>query len=259
MLVACLLVVTALGEDRVGKLPRELRPSLDEFYVKHLAVEGLPIVASEAVADEAFYAARDIIGRMLAKRPKAYETLRRNKGRLAIIGRAENTTDIPEHAHLSEEFERTGRGMDWNARARGLGGTKWIPVCSVGEENLLGLNGDRYKGESILIHEFAHSLQNLAFEDMDPKFEKKLQAAYDEALQAGLWADTYAASNPEEYWAEGVQSWFDANLEADPPNGIHNAIDTRAELKEYDPSLAALLAEWFPDDAWRYVYPRKKR
>jgi hypothetical protein len=261
-LLATLFLLSALlGDDSVGDVPKKLRRSLnlDEFYVKALDVRGMPIVSSGAVSNEAFHAARDVIERMLSGRPEAYKRLRRNKGRLAIIGRAENTTDIPEHAHLNEEFERTGQGTDWNKRARGLGGTTWIPVCSVGEENLLGLEGDRYRGESILIHEFAHTLANLAFSELDSKFERKLAEAYEEAVQAGLWAGTYAATNPQEYWAEGVQSWFDANLEVDPPNGIHNEIDTRAELKEYDPELAELIAEWFPDDEWRYSYPGTDR
>jgi hypothetical protein len=64
-----------------------------------------------------------------------------------------------------------------------------------------------------------------------------------------LWKDAYAASNKNEYWAEGVQSWFDTNREND---NQHNHINTRAELKEYDTGLAALLKEVFGDKSWRY-------
>ena len=83
----------------------------------------------------------------------------------------------------------------------------------------------------------------------------QLQVAYEDAIEAGLWYDTYAATNVDEYWAEGIQSWFNSNLSSDPPDGIHNSIDTREELKMYDPALAELIGEWFPDDAWRYEYP----
>ena len=65
------------------------------------------------------------------------------------------------------------------------------------------------------------------------------------ALADGKWKGTYAAQNKEEYWAEGVQSWFDTNRSNDHE---HNDIDTRDELKPYDPGLAALLAEVFGDN-----------
>lgn len=42
-----------------------------------------------------------------------------------------------------------------------------------------------------------------------------------------------------------MQSWFNANLEANPPNGIHNAVNTRAELVAYDPELARLIQRVF--------------
>jgi hypothetical protein len=53
--------------------------------------------------------------------------------------------------------------------------------------------------------------------------------------------------NAQESWAEGVQDWYYTNLEREPPNGIHNDIDRREELLEYDPTLHALVAEFLPD------------
>ncbi|SVB13769.1 uncharacterized protein METZ01_LOCUS166623, partial [marine metagenome] len=35
-----------------------------------------------------------------------------------------------------------------------------------------------------------------------------------------------------------------------------NEINTRSELKKYDPELAKLISEWFVDDDWRFKYPR---
>ena len=75
------------------------------------------------------------------------------------------------------------------------------------------------------------------------------------AKTKGLWKGTYAMSNMSEYWAEGVQSWFDTNRQND---SSHNHVDTRAELKSYDPALAKLIEEVFGDDPWRYVRPDKR-
>ncbi len=65
----------------------------------------------------------------------------------------------------------------------------------------------------------------------------------------------YTFSNISEYWAEGVQSWFDTNRQND---SSHNHVDTRAELKSYDPALAKLVEEVFGDGPWRYVRPDKR-
>ena len=58
--------------------------------------------------------------------------------------------------------------------------------------------------------------------------------------------------NHHEYFAEGVQSWFDDNRENDHD---HNHVDTRAELLEYDPGLAAICREVFGDTELKYTKP----
>jgi hypothetical protein len=84
---------------------------------------------------------------------------------------------------------------------------------------------------------------------VDPTFDRRLKAAYDVSMSKGLWAKTYAAENYAEWFAEGTQSWFDTNRQND---SIHNHVNTRAELKTYDPALAALCEEVFGDRPWRY-------
>ena len=90
---------------------------------------------------------------------------------------------------------------------------------------------------------------------VDATFDARLRAAYDAAKRAGRWQGKYAGSNHLEYWAEGVQSWFDTNRENDSE---HNWVNTRVELKEYDLQLAALLTEVFGDREWRYALPAKR-
>jgi hypothetical protein len=108
----------------------------------------------------------------------------------------------------------------------GLGGK----ITSCGEENLLNLRGDRYRNENILIHEFSHAIHNYGIGSLDRTFDAKLRAIHKKAIDSGLWQDTYAATNPAEYWAEGVQSYFDCNA---PPNtGVHNDINTREKLRQ---------------------------
>ena len=132
------------------------------------------------------------------------------------------------------------------------------PAVSCGAENLLCYRGDPYAGENILTHEFGHAIHEMGLRKIDREFDRKLKSTYDHAMAAGLWKGTYAATNPGEYWAEGVQSWFDCNRAMDES---HNGIQTREQLKAYDSDLAALLAETFRGNAWRYQRPdlRAKR
>jgi hypothetical protein len=65
----------------------------------------------------------------------------------------------------------------------------------------------------------------------------------------------YAAKNRAEYFAEGVQCWFNTNRTMDHD---HNHIRTREQLKAYDPGLAALCEHLFGDEKWRFVSPRKR-
>jgi hypothetical protein len=222
--------------------------NLDPFYKKHLGAAGLAIVSSEKVEDGALRLACEIVEFMLSKRPDVAGALRSNKIRVGIMDVDEVTTDMPEHSDLYEAFP----GTDWDTRARGLGATKARPLTSVGEENLLRFPGDPYVGESILVHEFAHAMWLMGVADLPEgaALSARLTNTYEDALAAGLWKDTYAATDENEYFAEGVQGWFDTNLEASPPNGIHNAVNTRAELIAYDPDLAALIEEVMPSADW---------
>ena len=224
------------------------RLKLDPFYQRHVSAGGLPIVASAQVSPYALLEARYLIDRMLAGRDDIRQKLVENKVRFSIMATTEMTTAIPEHATLEP-------GKYWDRRARGLGATKHRPSVSCGEENLLRYPGDPYFEESILLHEFAHAIHHMALVDLDETFDARLKKAYEAAMKAGLWQGKYAATNRAEYWAEGAQSWFDDNREDDHD---HNHVNTRKELREYDPGLAALCGEVFGDKPWRYSKPAER-
>lgn len=228
--------------DAIGKPPEKL--GHDGFYTKHATFKGLPILASKNVDDKALHKLVYGIGRMLEKVPEAWiEAFVASGSLFAIIGKNEGQTDLPQYRHLKND-----PNTDWDKRARGLGGR----TTSAGEENILELDGDRYRGESIWLHEFAHTLSSQMFARVDPEHRRELRAAYDKAMAAGLWKNTYAATNSAEYWAEGVQCYFDTNRSASPPDGVHNEICNREQLKEYDPALFELIERSFGGNPWRY-------
>lgn len=236
---------------RVTKVPSELkeRLKLTNFYQKYLSANGFPVLGSEKVSDFAMLEAGYLVNLMLAKRPDVRRALIESKSRLMVMAYNELTTDVPEHSKLKPK-------KFWDRRARGLGGSPTDPVASCAEENLLCFPGDPYHAECILIHEFAHMMHLRGVNRVDKTFDDRVKQCYENAMQQGLWKGKYAATNKNEYWAEGVQSWFDNNR---PPDHDHNHVDTRKELAEYDPGLARLCKEVFGDTVLRYVRPTERK
>ena len=231
----------------VQPVSEELRAAFDlaPFYQKSVMLGAFPVVGSAIVSDEALLEASWIVQRVLEGRKDILDAMADQKVRLVVMAWNEFTTDVPEHADLEP-------AVYWDRRARGLGATPEAPAVSCAEENILAFPGDPYEQENILIHEFAHALHAMGLNRVDPTFEERLRKAWQEAKDQGLWRGTYAITNPAEYWAEAVQSWFDDNREND---ALHNNVNTRVELEEYDPALAALCAEVFGDGDWRYRKP----
>jgi hypothetical protein len=170
--------------------------------------------------------------------------------RVAVIAQKEVTTDIPEYADLNRVFP----GTEWNS-IRGVSATSQRPAVSCGEENLLCLQADLNHGVSMLVVTFAYTLHMLGISPLDSTFDNRLKSAYDAALAAGLWSNTYASTNTVQYFARGMEDWFDAGRRSIPADGAYNEINTRAGLIGYDPALASLLADYLPNDDWRPVCP----
>jgi hypothetical protein len=252
--VAICAASPALLAQEITPPPAELK--VPEFYTKYISADGYPIVASANVNDYALREAAFLVNMLLTKRPDVRDAMIKSGSRMCIIGNSEFTVDLPEWKWMADasqdnkEADGVTASDFWDARARGMGGSETDPYCSCGEENLLNFPGDPYSTENILIHEFAHNIHLRGLINVDPTFDPRLKAAYQKAMAAGLWKGKYASVNHHEYFAEGVQSWFDNNREDDHD---HNHVNTREELLEYDPELATLCREVFRDTELRYT------
>ena len=217
--------------------------NIPSFYQKYIETEGLYVTSSGKVSDEALLKACDIISLMLAKRPDVKAHMVKKGCHVMVIGKDEETCDLPEFAHICNCEDSI---KYWNWRARGFGGAPEDEFSSsCGEENLLALPQDKYVGENILIHEFAHLIHTVGIVGVEPDFNERLEALRQNAIRKGLWEKTYAVSNKEEYFAECVQSFFNCNRYAEPANGVHNWVNRRTKLKTYDPDMYRLLQEYF--------------
>lgn len=218
------------------------REAARAFYHKYLSVDGLPVVASGEVADEALERTQVIVRNMLSGRPDVLERMVEDQMYLIIIGKDQKYTDMPEFRHIhNKEY--------MNERVRGTGGKP----TSFGEENLLSLAIDRYDDESIGVHEFAHTIDG-TLHSMDSTWGHRLRSVFLDAVQSGKYKGAYASSNPIEYWGEIVQSYFDCNR---INNWNHGPIGDRESLRQYDPKGFDLVESTLkipPDNHWRYEY-----
>ena len=210
-----------------------------DFYQRHIDCHGVPIIAAKSVNPKALEAAHYWMQLMMSKRPELMRELALAKVRVAIVGAKQVMTDIPEYSNL------TPRDY-WNEKTRSISADGDRLTMSAAEENLRMLKEDMYAGEQLFVHEFAHTIHQVALARVDPKFNEHLEAAYEAALEDGLWERTHAATSHREYLAEGVQIWYHVNGVSKSPDGTHGPIATRAQLKKYDPRLAKLIGQIFP-------------
>jgi hypothetical protein len=234
--------VSAPPDAVIDKYRKDDRDSARRFYGKYLDANGLSVLASGEVADEALVRTRDIVSHVLAGRPDVLDAMTKAGTRLIIIGKDQVYTDMPE-------YRNSANPAYMNERVRGTGS---LAVTSFGEENLLNLAGDRYDDESIAVHEFLHTV-DAALARIDVGWRSRLSQTYKNALAKGLWKKTYAASNAAEYWAEIGQSYFDCNR---VNNWNHGPIGTREQLKQYDPDgyeLVRTTLNLKPETDWRYT------
>jgi len=232
--VVCLLAIsTACAAEETADAITRLDPPQHGFYAKQLQYRGIPIKAHPSVADEALFVARDRLARMLGRIETAAANLRDAGVELHVIGAKQVTSDLPEHRHMK------GKPFDGNAtiddRTRGVGGQ----YVSCGEENLLGLHGDRYAGRDICSHEFAHALLTYG---LSGDVRDRVEAQYRKSIDKGLWKGAYAATNVHEYFAE-LTMWYvgtHGDLGMDPKPGIGPG-----GLRRYDPEGFALLDDLY--------------
>jgi alpha-glucosidase len=225
------------AEAKVTPVPEDVieRYKLDtDFYKKHVDYKGFSILSSAKVSDEALLEARYLIDQMLCEREDILKAMIQAGCRFMVMAPTEMTTDVPEQRNWNKEY--------WDRRARGMGGK----LSSCGEENLLNLKGDRYNRENILIHEFNHVVHQQGMRVVDPTFDKRLRDVYKKAMAKELWKGTYLSTNPSEYWAEGVQAYYDCMR---PQYGAN----TREKLRSYDPDLFALVDEVYKHSNFRYI------
>jgi hypothetical protein len=232
--ICCYGLNTAFGQHKVARQHtiEKITPAYQQFYSKFLNNQGIPIRSSEVVSDNALILASDKISMMLKYSDNVRRNLVMNGAEFHIIGKDQQTSDLPEFRHLKGvQYEEHGRTTDIDKRTRGMGGI----YASCGEENLLKLTSDRYTGYDICVHEFAHTYMDFG---LDSNLRKKIVHQHKVSIAKGRWKGVYASTNGQEYWAE-LSSWYFGAHGDMLPNGKSPV--GSAWLKQYDPEGYLLL------------------
>jgi hypothetical protein len=218
-----------------------------EGYAHGCTVLGIEVLAAEEVDAEAIVQVADRTYNMLIFRPEYAPAIAAFPIGIRVMASNQRIMDLREF----DEIYFHHPGFDWSYLGRSFAGTEDIPFAAGAEENLLCSEEDRYEGEDVFIREFAITIRRFAMEVVDPSTSEAIEQAYAVAIAEGKWKNTLAEINSEQYWAEGAQSYFDANLEDNAeerePISSHNHVDTRDELRAYDRALFEIAASVFGD------------
>ncbi len=202
--------------------PREV-PAI---YKQQRDVLGIAVVGVEAIDRRAFDAAAETIYTMFETNPELLAPLVEQGSYVVIAQKGQKVDELPEFACLEEEL-----GGEFFTHVCGIADHADYPVVAVNEADMLGDREGPCHGLNVLYHELGHLVQTWSLPPPD-YFEVKL--LYQDAMDAGKYYRQYAATNPNEYFADGTQAYFLHN----EPSGAKD----RAWLRNYDRKLYELLA-----------------
>jgi hypothetical protein len=237
-------------------IPPPVKFKADPYYAKFTWAREFVVLGSQQVSDEALLRANDTIRKMFAYRHDILKAMIAEGTRLVVLGRKEKLSELPEFKESKWQA-----GFD---EVRYLDYTPGLKLMVVPEENVLCLPQEPFAGKCMVVSVFGKAIyQATGLRPVDPNFERqrgkqqyelrvkrmditfdqKLRKFHEEAMSKGRWKGTPAGHNRVEYWAAGVEAYFDAAGDGQAPNLADRPVTTREALKAYDPDLYALVDE----------------
>lgn len=201
---------------------------------------GVKVLGSAKVQDDAMDIAKEMLEVLLAN-----EAVAKRMGdagcMMGLYGQGEIAYDIPEHRFDYDENY---------LYVEGFGGTQ---LASIRDANVLRLKEGAYKtgypNESILTHEFAHTVYNYGLSQAQ---QTEFLNIFNASRAAGKWENSYAGSNKDEFFATLSAIWFNAMDDTFNGNwdGVRGPINTRAELKAYDKAAYDFMSKIYVSDRY---------
>ncbi|MFO0969368.1 MAG: hypothetical protein U0793_27750 [Gemmataceae bacterium] len=268
----CRVTFNFSGPDDWRYKPLRVQPSviappakfkIDPHFSKFTFAREFPVLGSKHVSDEALLKANDTIRKMFAYRHDILKAMLADGARLAVLGRDEKLSSLPGF-----------RGKPGFDAVRYHDYAPELKLMVVPEENVLGAPHEPFAGKAMVVSLFAKGLYRvcgtrppasetkgpkqqyeLRVKRLDIEFDKRLAELHEGARSAKLWRGVPADRNRVEYWAAGVEAYFDAAGAGFAPQGADRPITTRDALKSYDTALYALVDETMAYKEhvdWRY-------
>ncbi len=246
------LTVEVVGDvsdyrDRLVEKHVPVTLSYEPYYTQFVTTKsGIVVKAGASVQKQILDIAVEIVDHMLGKIPEVAKVLIDLGSDIAVYGITEDAYDVPEH--------RMGYVLA-TRHVEGFGGEADQPTSSISASNVIRLRSGRYAtmypNEMILVHEFGHAIHLVGMNSLeDQTWANRVRDAYANAHEKGLWPKSYASSNYEEYFATLGTIWFNVMQEGVDGkwDGIRGPVNTREELKEYDPVGYQLMADVYTAD-----------
>jgi len=229
--VVALLLVLWAGCAAAQVNIERLDPPEEGFFGKRATVHGIQILAHASVSDEAIQECARRLNRELAGTPVIAENLRLMGAQMQVIGKDQAVSDLPMYREMKGKPFEGKQTID--ERGRGYGGL----YCSCCEENLLKLPSDRWRDHrDICMHEFAHTILSFG---VSKNLPEAVQRQWKKSTEAGKWKTMYAATNPQEFFAELTMWYFGSR--GDYGKNKPSPEPGADWLKTYDPQAFELL------------------
>jgi hypothetical protein len=211
-----------------------------EHYAKYITGAGVIIVGGSDVPDGAMLQARESVVYMTSARPEYREILQRNQARISLFGPSGDSSVLPEYPDSNEP----------GGFAMGM-----TDVSMTANSGWMCYPGNVDRGGDPVIHEIAHTINHLVFEDINEVYfyervfdlalaaiEKGIFAPFEQNLAEGEQQDI--SHMVGEYWATTVEGYIMDR------EGFKDSHDTRAWILENDPDLYELITRYFPTEPW---------
>lgn len=244
------------------------KPFDSEGISKYVWCRGFSILGSDKVSGKAMLEANRIVRNMFRYRHDILKAIIDANVQLVVIAPGQSPKEIP---HVKRIRHR------WFVKKEQSAAKQNPPFrFSTPESNLLESTSNPAPGQNLLIRDMALLMYYITgMRETDPeyderrhvqqyekglkridyRFDEKVSKLYRKAKKQNLWSGTPAAKNRFNYFAEAVQSFFNANKIITSDS---HPVNTRQQLQAYDPDIALLVADIFkhPERVdWRYSKP----
>jgi len=213
-----------------------------EHYTKYTTGGGIIIVGGDRIPDAALLASRDYVEYMTSATPEWRKIFRDYSTRISLF--EGSTSTLPEFPGVDEPG---GFAMGLNDAAM-TANYEWL--CFPGNVDI---------GGNPVIHELAHTIEHIIFEDQnDSYFFSRIGPMAEAAIDRGIYGN-FKQNLPEgeeqnlshligEYWAQTVEGYV---MNGGPE--FKNSHYSHDWIQENDPELYKLITRYFPTEEFDYV------